>query len=245
MIAMALSIIGYVLMINATWTCNYFLIDGYLTYNGTYFVSDPSQQKGVGLFSFQGLDPEYNQYWYCYQYSQSQLQNSGFLDGPFKAGLAMGILANICLGITMVAMLAIGCVSFAMSAIKVIGILCMFGSLFAILTFVTFGSALRDSPYNATFFIAPGVAIAASVVAFITGVIVLMLPPAKPADPYESEPTPQPYEPGTETVTETTMPDGTKKITKTKVNPDGSQTVEETVIKPTTAAATTTATPNE
>ena len=234
MVATVLAIVGYVLMINATWTCNYFLTDGYVTYNSSeYFVvdTDGTQRGGVGLFSFQGVD-DTGQYWYCYRYNEDQVQNSGFLDGPFKAASALGIISNICLGITMVLMIAIGCIALSPTAITFVGCLCLFGSLCSVLTFVAFASDLTKPPYNGTFFIGPGVAIAAALVSLATGVVVLKIPPASDADPFMGEPEPQPFQPGTVTVSETTMPDGTKKVTKTTVNPDGSQTVEETVITP-------------
>lgn len=39
------------------------------------------------------------------------------------------------------------------------------------------------------------------------------------------------FEPGTETVTETVMPDGSRKIIKTTVDMDGSKSVTETIVK--------------
>jgi len=229
MAAMGVAIFAYIFVINATWTCNYFQIDGYLTATSPYYADADGERRGVGLFSYESIDPNTGA-WVCYRYSRDQLQGSGFLDGPFKAAMAMGIIANICIGVTMILMLAIGCVSFTPVGLKVAGYACLFGSFCMLMTFVAFGSDLTNSPYNGTFHTGAGVAIGAVILSLITGVLVVMLPPA--TDPFEGEPAPRPFEPGTETVTETKMPDGTKKITKTRVNPDGSQTVEETVIRP-------------
>jgi hypothetical protein len=54
------------------------------------------------------------------------------------------------------------------------------------------------------------------------------------ADPAGISPGEQPlapFRPGTETVTETIMLDGSRKTTKTTVNLDGSKTIEETIVK--------------
>ena len=50
-------------------------------------------------------------------------------------------------------------------------------------------------------------------------------PPGMDVDPTQA------FAPGTETITETSLPDGSKKTTKTVVGLDGSRTVTETVIK--------------
>ena len=96
-------------------------------------------------------------------------------------------------------------------------------------TFVAFASKFTSSPYNGRFYVGPGLAIAAACFSLVTGLLCCKLPVAKRA---ETAPPAQAYQPGTVTVTETMMPDGTKKIVKTTVNPDGSQTVEETIERP-------------
>ena len=42
---------------------------------------------------------------------------------------------------------------------------------------------------------------------------------------------PEAFQPGTETITETILADGSRKIVKTTVNVDGSKTVTETIVK--------------
>ena len=75
--------------------------------------------------------------------------------------------------------------------------------------------------------------IAAVLVALATGIVTCCLPAS--VEPFTSEitgPTREPFQPGTITETETIMPDGSTKITRTTVNFDHSKTIEETVYDP-------------
>jgi hypothetical protein len=226
MVALVLTIVAWVLGINATWGCRFLRIDGYI--EPPEHFTNTTDQRGVGLFSYESIGSDGN--WYCFAFTEDDIENTSFLDASFKAAMAMGVLTNIAFGVPMLMMLIIGCVRFNLLVIKSLGWLELFGSLCAMLTMVMFNSDLTKPPFNGTFYIAPGLAIAASIIGFVTGLVILRIPKAK--DEFADQPPPQAYAPGTVTTTETAMPDGTKKITKTVVNPDGSQTVTETIVPP-------------
>lgn len=228
MVALALTIVAWVLGINATWGCRYLKIDGYIDPPEHFSDTAEFGRRGVGLFSYESLGTDGN--WYCFAFTEDNIEDTPFLDPSFKAAMAMGVITNICFGVPMLMMLIIGCVRFNLLVIKSLGWLELLGSLCAMLTLVMFNSNLTKPPFNGTFYIAPGLAIAASVIGFVTGLVILRIPKAK--DELADQPVPQAFAPGTVTTTETDMPDGTKKITKTVVNPDGSQTVTETIMPP-------------
>ena len=212
---MIFGIMACVLAVNSTYLCKYWTVS-----------TDPTQtltgDLGIGLFSYEGRGSDGQRY--CYTYSEDFLRS--FWDGPFLAAYAMAILANVCIGITMLLLFILGCVDFDKAVLKGVGAASMCGGLFMALTFVSYLSFITEPPFNAAFSIASGTAIATSVVAFITGILICFAPPAQP--PLEQAGVPA-YAPGTVTTTETIMPDGNKKIVKTTVNPDGSQTVTETI----------------
>lgn len=224
MLALVMGIIGFVATANAVYGCYFIRIDGYLLPGSPYFV-ETEQRYGVGLLSYQS--PEINSSIYCYAYTSSQLGN---YDSRFRAARAMGMIALICSGVVLVFLLALGCMALPVPVLKGFGALALLGSFCEILTMIIFSSAFVYNPWNGTFWIGAGLAIVGFVFGIATGLLCFWFPPA--ADPFAGLPPPQAFQPGTTTTTETTLPDGTKKITKTTVNPDGSQTIEETVVKP-------------
>jgi hypothetical protein len=98
------------------------------------------------------------------------------------------------------------------------------------LTFIGYASFITRAPFNGTFSVASGLAIGTILAAFITGTLIRLAPSAEEALSVQTG-VPA-FAPGTETVTETTMVDGTRKTVKTRVNPDGSKTITETVEQP-------------
>ncbi|GKY95462.1 hypothetical protein MPSEU_000507800 [Mayamaea pseudoterrestris] len=217
-LAMIFGIITYLLVQNATYRCNYWTVDSNLNASTTNGDDD----WGVGLYSYEGLGSDGNKY--CYTYSSEQMQS--FWDGPFVAAYVFAIIANLCTGICMVLLFILGCFNFERNVIRGIAIASIFGALCMALTFVSYASFITDDPYNGTFSTDSGLAIGATIAALITGILLCSTPSAKP--PLEQAGA-QAYAPGTVTTTETVMPDGNRKIIKTTVNPDGSQTVTETV----------------
>jgi hypothetical protein len=127
------------------------------------------------------------------------------------------------------------------------------GSVCEILTLVVFASdAVSNDPLNGTFWWGAALAIAASIVALLAGLLTINLPasehepdelaPARPTLTGEAPPSigrkdespdeleqARPMRPGTETTEETILPDGRRKYTTTKWNKDGSKTVSEVI----------------
>jgi hypothetical protein len=212
---MLFAIVAYILATNATNRCKYWISD-------TDITQTINGQAGIGLFSYEGLGSDGQSY--CFAYTQQQMQS--FWDGPFITGYAFAILANMCLGIALLLLFFVCCFDFGRCMISSIGCLSLFGGLFMALTFVSYASFITKPPFNATFSTASGLAIGTVFAAFITSLLIGSAPPAEP--PLEQTGVPA-FAPGTVTTTETILPNGSKKIVKTTVNPDGSQTVTETV----------------
>lgn len=226
MVAMVLSVIAFILTIYSSYACNYMRIDGFLYPSFPYHISGNGGRYGVGLLSFQS--PDAASQLYCYLYTVNQADY--LFDPSFKAARAFGVIANISSGIAMIALFLIACLEYSKCGLLILGGLSIVASMSSALTFLFFNSALASPPYNGTFSVSAGLAIGGLIFSAATAFVVCKLPPAE--DPFEGQPEPAPYAPGTETITETKMPDGSKKVTKTTVNPDGSKTIEETVYPP-------------
>jgi hypothetical protein len=233
--AMILSIIALAFNVSAVAGCFYFQTkDISLTpLNPPLFINTGSGVSGIGLFTYEWPESDwvYGSY-YCYYYSESM--RSILFDSAFNAAYVFGILSLGCMAWAVGLLNVIACVAFSPMALKGIGALCMGGSLFALLTLTAFASNFINE-YNATFSWGAGFAIVSSIFSLVVGVVVCMLPPARQEEVQEAAgvgvPAPQAFQPGTVTVTETTLPDGTVQKTKTTVNADGSQTVEETILQ--------------
>ena len=144
-------------------------------------------------------------------------------------------MANVFTGISMILLIFASCFEFSASVLRGVGCLLTSGSLFQCLSFLIFASnVLCDDPLNCEIYVGAGFSIAAALVAMVCSIVCFQLPPAHDEfeDPRPGIEQPAPFQPGTVTKTETDMPDGTKKITKTTVHGDGSQTVEEAIIDP-------------
>jgi len=227
------SISAYLFAISASWGC--YFVDVNATFssrqgsNGQIYFD---HNAGFGLFSYEdGFEEKDNKFnWVCYAYSQDQLDN---LDSTFKAARAIAVAANAMIGLSMIFLLLTCCVQFSPVALKLIGALVIAGGFFQAITFIVFQSELCSDPFECQFYLGAGICIAASATALITGFVTVCLP--RGVEPFLSEvggPVNEPFEPGTVTETETIMPGGTTKITRTTVNQDGSKTIEETVYDP-------------
>jgi len=224
------AIIAFVVTANTVQGCWYLKIDGSLApLPPDYYTTNTAvQYTGVGLLTFEYRNVGSVQgYGYCYEYTDYMVNN--FLDGPMLAARGFGYTVYVLTAICMIFLIVTSCLEFSVIALKGVGFLMIMSSILTMLTFVAFASKFTSAPYNGRFYVGPGLAIAASFFSFITGLICCKLPAAKRT---ETASPAQAYQPGTVTVTETMMPDGTKKIVKTTVNPDGSQTVEETIERP-------------
>lgn len=63
-----------------------------------------------------------------------------------------------------------------LSVIKAAGFVELLGGVFIMLTLVAFNSGLTEPPFNGTFYIGPGLAIASSVIGLVTGMLILTIP---------------------------------------------------------------------
>lgn len=189
--------------------------------NGCFYVRINGQ--GVGLFSFE--DPSFGSDFSCTSYSSRVVDN---FDSGFKAARAFGVMAYICIGIGMILTIMAACMEFSPAALKGTGMLFMLGSIFALITFSVFSSFICGGSV-CDFYAGAGLVIVTMFLAVFAGLVCFKLPPAKEPTQDMTMPAQETPAPGTETTTEVVMPDGTKKITKTTVNADGSKTVEETV----------------
>jgi hypothetical protein len=230
-IAMLLSILSYAFTTLASNGCFYVQIDGALFDFPPYGIRGSSLKYGVGLYSY---EDRFEDDWSCSYYTNNMIDDAIYFDSAFRTARAFAVMANAFTGIAMICLMVSACVGFAPAAMKGVGAFLIFGSLCELLTFVFFASKVCDT-FTCDFYAGAGFAVMSFTFSFLTGLLTLKIPPAKEEFEGESMP-PAPTEavpvPGTETVTETTMPDGTIKTTKTTVNPDGSQTVEETVTQP-------------
>mmetsp|Transcript_14179 Transcript_14179/g.39242 ORF Transcript_14179/g.39242 Transcript_14179/m.39242 type:complete len:263 (+) Transcript_14179:108-896(+) len=227
------SISAYLFAISASWGCYFIDVNATLSSregSGGRLYDDFG--AGFGLFSYEdGFDNKENNFnWICYAYSDEQLEN---LDSSFKTARGIAVVANAMIGVAMIFFLCTCCVQFSPVALKLIGALMVSGGIAQFMTFIVFSSDLCSDPYECKFYLGAFICIAAAVTAIVTGIFANCLPAS--VEPFTSDTggkAREPFEPGTVTETETIMPDGTTKITRTTVNQDGSKTIEETVYDP-------------
>lgn len=109
------------------------------------------------------------------------------------------------------------------------------------LTFVLFASDITSEPHNGSFWWGSGLALAAAIVSLFAGIVTLNLPVSENESKNQTSSTgsssslavseqPRAMRPGTETTTETILPDGRRKYTTTKWNKDGNAIVEESIV---------------
>ena len=188
-------------------------------------------KAGWGLFTFEdGRRSEDDHDWKCYRYSDQQ-ENK--LDDPFMTAQILGLVANVMLGIAALLFLLASCCAFprlivlATAFIEFVGGACLGATLLVLST------EFCSDPYDCRFYAGAGFAVLGAVVALINSCVMCTLGPAKYLfDAPVRDGSLVAFSPGTETVTETRMFDGTKKVTKTTTHDDGAQTIEETVYDP-------------
>jgi hypothetical protein len=225
-LALIISILCFICSYFATTACSYVQIEGAL-YSVPPYGMRGDRDSGVGLFRHEAY-----MYWgSCSSYSSDMMDNASYFDGAFKASRAFGLMANVCIGFGMICLMVRCCVEFNPKAMKFLGFLFAAGSLFQLLTFSLFASSVCEDYTSCQISTGAYFAIVSTILALLTAVLTCTIPPAN--DTLEgSPPNVALPEPGTKTITETVMPDGTKNITETTVNADGSQTVTKSVIQP-------------
>jgi hypothetical protein len=242
-LALLLALITVAFSYSASGGCFYVQVGASLTTAGP--VIAPGVSAGWGLYSFEDATPLAGTYnttdanYTCYAYTSEQIDE---MDSPFRAARIFAMFGNGFLAISMFLLLISSCMQFNQGGLLAIVTMLLMGGTFYCLTFIFYASNLICGQYGCDFSIGSGLAIGAILFAFLTAAIVSKLPggesspfredeaPMPASQQSQSQSQPQAFAPGTQTITETIMPDGTKKITKTTVNANGSKTVEETVV---------------
>jgi hypothetical protein len=222
--SMILAICTYIVTSLSFFGCFYVEVDGAFDLDLGISSGQFDSSRGVGLFSYE--DPFRDDYT-CVSYSQNQIER---MDGAFRTARVFGYIANIFIGIAALMLILMGCLRFNNAAIKGIGSMLLAGAIFSLLTFTFFASDTCSN--DCDFFAGAGLAVVGTFSAFATALLVFKIPSTSQSNSL-SEPQSghqhAPFAPGTQTVTETTLLDGTKKVVRTTVNADGSRTIEETV----------------
>jgi hypothetical protein len=235
-------------------------------------LSDVGGSSTIGLFGYEELGSN-SKGFVCLRYSETHLEF--FLDSPWKAARAFGIIANLCSGLTLLCLIGASCFTLNAIFVKLLAGGLVFGSFSILMTFLMFASDVSEAPFNGSFYFGGGVALVASILCFVAALLTLQIGPISSREPYIVAPpasrkpatrvtsgnndgtnTMQPrrnfpapkrsgvappqesapatddieaFQPGTETVTETLLPDGTRKTVTTTIGTDGSRTVTEVI----------------
>ena len=154
-----------------------------------------------------------------------------FFHPTIQTARAFSLMASGLLGVCFLMLCGMSCQSVAPAAIKFLACLCFVGGSMELFTFLVYASTLCEE-YRCQFGAGAGMAIAGHVLATVNAIIIYKLPRVAAASDEERDGVVSTLlVPGTTDVTETTLPDGSKRIIKVTVNYDGSQTVEETTIR--------------
>lgn len=234
-LALVFSFIAYAVGVTANNGCYYVTID----LSEETDVDLPSiQDFGFGLWSRQDNwdnHPFDTVIYYCVEYPQSDIDY--FFDSKWKAARAMAILAGICGGVTFIICICLSCVSIqSKTFLHFTVFLSAAAGFFQSLTFIAFSSDICKE-YGCSFGWCAGSAIAAMFLYWINAFILSRIPPYVGNEQEElytpaAVPVTQDPPPGSVSVTQTVLPDGTKKTIRTTVNADRSKTVEETIEYP-------------
>jgi hypothetical protein len=223
--ATILAISNFLFGLSASYGCYYGRVD--YTWSELRDGRTTDEGSNIGILAYQDSlrnDSTFT----CYPYTKAMRDT---FDGPFQAARVFAYMANLCLLVCMIAIVASACLSLSLNALRVLAALYFQAALYEGLTLVFFASNMCDDG-GCDFYIGAGVALISSLLAIINGILVLKFPGnvmLDGKDPFDKG-SPTPFAPGTQTVTETILPNGKKKIIKTTVNADGSQIVEESIV---------------
>jgi hypothetical protein len=221
--ALIFAVLAYGCAVNTAVTCDFVRVKkspGYLL-NDDLFENLEVQtgRLGIGLWNFEDILNNDDYYSSCIEFNNS---NDDFLDAKWKAARSMSVVANACLGISVLSCIVMMCLALPIVFVKLILALLVLGCLCESLVFIAFASNVCDYISDCQFSSGAGTAVAASVLALIAAAFVSKLP--QPHDKPD-EFVPRSDEPGTVTVKTTVEPDGTTKTITSTVNADGSLTV--------------------
>lgn len=211
-VALIFAIVGYLLGATANVSCSYVSVD--LT-GVTAVDIQGGEDVGFGFWSREDVVENY-----CVSYDQNDIDY--FLDATWKAARAMAVTANVCGFITMIITICLSCVSIPKKFLKVATFLSAAAGFFESLTFIAFSSDICKN-YNCNFAWGAGCAIGAILIYFFNAYLLHSVPE------YEREEDDRPAAastvpgtvnppPGSVSVTQTVLPDGTKKTVRTTIN---------------------------
>jgi len=189
---------------------------------------------GFGMFLREGTLEEW-QSWadddsfsslYCVEYSNSE--KSDLWDAAWKSGFAMAIISTVIASIAAIAAFTTTCRTYEPIFFKGLGLSLIVSGVFSALSFVWLATDLCFT-YYCEYSIGADMTTGACILFFCSGVCAMFVRPSHPVYNYDVG---QPFSaPGTVTIVETVMPDGTRLIRKTTVNADASTSVEEMTIQ--------------
>jgi hypothetical protein len=183
---------------------------------------DIQAEKDVGFGLWSREDVVYG---YCLQYEQNYIDY--FFDATWKAARAMALMSNICGGITLIITICLSCVSIPKMFLNFTTFLSAAAGFFESLTFIAFSSDICKN-FNCNFRWGAGCAIGAIVVYFFNACLLYSVPKYEREENYVLSHVPHTAAstlpgtvsppPGSVSMTQTVLPDGTKKTVRTTIN---------------------------
>ena len=229
---MCLALSAAFMSLCATWGCYFIQVNHTFSTLGSEGLTSLGDGKaGWGLFTYEdGIRREDDNDWKCYSYTDQQEDK---LDDPFMVAQLMGLVANVLLGIAALLFLLGSCCAFPRTIVLATAFIEFLGGAALMCTLIVLSTEYCSGDYECRFYVGAFFAVLGSVVALINSCVMCTLKPAKYLfDPATKDGTLAAFSPGTETVTETRMFDGSRKVMKTTTHDDGAQTIEETVYAP-------------
>jgi hypothetical protein len=168
MYAMILGLSSYLLALSSSWGCFYVTVDYVLLKNNPVQLPNFGGM-GIGLFSYEDKTSENDLT--CTMYSDNQTES---FDMAFKTARAFGILANIFMGLAMILLICLSCVTVKRSVILAICAMLVLGGTCQICTFFLFAS--DDVCQDCKFFFGAGLSILCSAVALINALVTYHIP---------------------------------------------------------------------
>ena len=214
-ITLIFAIFGYILGATANSSCFYVTVD--LT--GVTGLNIQSQNDvGFGLWSREDIIEGY-----CVSYEQNDIDY--FFDATWRAARAMAILSNICGFVTLIITICLSCVSTPKLFLNFTAFLSAAAGFFESLTFIAFSSDICKM-YNCNFAWGAGCAIGATALYFVNACLLRSIPKYEREEEEQYVPTTAASTlpgtvnppPGSVSVTQTVLPDGTKKTVRTTIN---------------------------
>jgi hypothetical protein len=226
---MCLALSAAFMSLCSTWGCYFIQVKHSFTSTGGATLLDLEDSwAGWGLYTYEdGRRDEDDHDWKCYNYSDRQ---EDILDDPFTLAQVLGLVSNVLLGVAAVLFVLSSCCAFPRLIVLSCAVIELLGGACLGATLLVMSTDFCSAPYECRFYAGAYMAVLGAVVAFINSVVMCKLAPAKYLfDGPVRDGSMVAFTPGTETMTETRMMDGSKKVAKVTTHDDGAQTIEETV----------------